>query len=280
MVKHLYGASFVSKLFFSVVSYIIVLFVYLSSPIWYHLLLTFHTSLFDIWRSERDCRLNVYSEGWTHYSVHSTHCSVGCRHYSIGCTLYPVGYICRLYALLCRLGQCITDRSFVNIYSVGCTHYSVGCAQCSVSCKHILCRLYTLLRSLTFSGKVLKRDSIKNLTITTRGTSTGSVGCRRLQLPRRGSPRFQTRGTLNNEGTLLWSVLKRWNPRSNQITREPSIPLKQGAHGRSVTLHRGETLWPGSWVRIRAEVESEKFDESIPKIWKIKWSAIEQNEVR
>ena len=104
------------------------------SPFWYHLLLIFHTSLLDIWRSERDCRLNIYSVGWTHYSVHSTHYSVGCRHYSIGCTLY----------------------------SVGCTHYSVGWTQCSVSCKHILCRLYTLIGSLTFSGKVLKRDSIKN----------------------------------------------------------------------------------------------------------------------
>ena len=134
MVKHLYGVSFVSKLFLSVVAYIIVLFVYLSSPIWYHLLLIFHTSLLDIWRSERDCQLNIYSVGWTHYSVHSTHYSVGCRHYSIGCTLY----------------------------SVGCTHYSVGWTQCSVSCKHILCRLYTLIGSLTFSGKVLKRDSIKN----------------------------------------------------------------------------------------------------------------------
>ena len=117
MVKHLYGASFVSKLFFSVVSYIIVLFVYLSSPIWYHLLLTFHTSLFDIWRSERDCRLNVYSVGWTHYSVHSTHYSVGCRHYSIGCTLYSVG--CTHYSV--GWAQCLTDRSVVNIYSVGCT---------------------------------------------------------------------------------------------------------------------------------------------------------------
>ena len=134
MVKHLYGVSFVSKLFLSVVAYIIVLFVYLSSPIWHLLLLIFHTSLLDIWRSERDCRLNIYSVGWTHYSVHSTHYSVGCRHYSIGCTLY----------------------------SVGCTHYSVGWTQCSVSCKHILCRLYTLIGSLTFSGKVLKRDSIKN----------------------------------------------------------------------------------------------------------------------
>ena len=134
MVKHLYGVWFVSKLVLSVVSYIIVLFVYLSSSIWHHLLLIFHTSLLDIWRSERDCRLNIYSVGWTHYSVHSTHYSVGCRHYSIGCTLY----------------------------SVGCTHYSIGWTQCSVSCKHILCRLYTLLGSLTFSGKVLKRDSIKN----------------------------------------------------------------------------------------------------------------------
>ena len=207
----------------------------------------------DIWRSERDCQLNIYSGGWTHYSVHSTHYSVGCRHYFIGCTLYSVG--CTPYSV--GWAQCITDRSVVNIYSVGCTHYSVGCAQCSVSCKHILCRLYTLLGSLTFSGKVLKKDSIKNYPITTHGTSTGSFGCPRLQLPWRGSPRFQTCGTLNNEGTLAWSVLKRWNPRSNQITREPSIPLKQGAHGWSVTLHRGETLRPGFWVRIRGEVESE-----------------------
>ena len=117
--------------------------------------------------------------------------------------------------------------------------------------------MYTLLGSLTFSGKVLKKDPITNYTITTHGTSTGSVGCPRLQLSWRGSPRFQKRWTLNNEGTLAWSVLKRWNPRSNQITREPSIPLKQGAHGWPVTLHRGETLWPGFWVRIRAEVESE-----------------------
>ena len=124
VVKHLFGVSFVSKLVLSVVSYIIVLFVYLSSPIWHHLLLIFHTSLLDIWRSERDCRLNIYSVGWTHYSVHSTHYSVGCRHYSIGCTLYPVGCICRLYALLCRLGT---------------MHYWW------VICKHILCRLYTLL---------------------------------------------------------------------------------------------------------------------------------------
>ena len=134
MVKHLYGASFVSKLFLSVVSYIIVLFVYLSSPIWHHLLLIFHTCLFDIWRSERDCRINVYSVGWTHYSVHSTHYSVGCRHYSIGCTLYSVGCICRLYALRCRLGT---------------MHYW------SVICKHILCRLYTLLcRLCTMLGQL------------------------------------------------------------------------------------------------------------------------------
>ena len=139
LVKHLYGVSFVSKLVLSVVSYIIVLFVYLSSPIWHLLLLIFHTSLLDIWRSERDCRLNIYSVGWTHYSVHSTHYSVGCTHYSVG------------------WAQCITDRSVVNIYSVGCTQCSVGCAQCPVSCKHILCRFYTLLGSLTFSGKVLKK---------------------------------------------------------------------------------------------------------------------------
>ena len=139
LVKHLYGVSFVSKLVLSVVSYIIVLFVYLSSPIWHLLLLIFHTSLLDIWRSERDCRLNIYSVGWKHYSVHSTHYSVGCTHYSVG------------------WAQCITDRSVVNIYSVGCTQCSVGCAQCPVSCKHILCRFYTLLGSLTFSGKVLKK---------------------------------------------------------------------------------------------------------------------------
>ena len=105
-------------------------------------MLIFHTSLLDIWRTERDCRLNLYSVGWTHYSVHSTQYSVGCRHYSIGCTLYSVGCICRLYALLCRLGT---------------MHYW------SVSCKHILCRLYTLLGSLTFSGNVLKNKLDKKL---------------------------------------------------------------------------------------------------------------------
>ena len=152
MVKHLHGVSFVSKLFLSVVSYIIDLFVYLSSPIWHLLLLIFHTSLLDIWRSERDCRLNIYSVGWTHYSVHSTHYSVGCRHYSIGCILYSVG--CTHYSV--GWAQCITDRSVANIYSV-------GCAQCSVSCKHIRCRLYTALGSLTFSGKVLKNKLDKKL---------------------------------------------------------------------------------------------------------------------
>ena len=131
--------SFVSKLVLSVVSYIIVLFVYLSSPIWHHLLLIFHTSLLDIWRSERDCQLNIYSVGWAHYSVHSTHYSVGRRHYSIGWH-FTVSVVC-----------------------VGCTLYSVGCAQCSVSCKHILCRLYTALGSLTFSGKVLKNKLDKKL---------------------------------------------------------------------------------------------------------------------
>ena len=154
--------SFVSKLVLSVVSYIIVLFVYLSSPIWHLLLLIFHTSLLDIWRSERDCRLNIYSVGWTHYSVHSTHYSVGCI-CSVGCTHYSVGW-----------AQCITDRSVANIYTV-------GCAQCSVSCKHILCRLYTLLAisdHSPFLGKFLKTNSTKNYTI----------GCPRLQLPWRGSP--------------------------------------------------------------------------------------------
>ena len=128
------------------------MFVYLSSSIWHHLLLIFHTCLLDIWRSERDCRLNIYSVGWTHYSVHSTHYSVGCRHYSIGCTLYSVG--CTHYSV--GWAQCITHRSVANIYSV-------GCAKCSVSCKHILCRLYTALRSLTFSGKVLKNKLDKKL---------------------------------------------------------------------------------------------------------------------
>ena len=140
VVKHLYSVSFVSKLVLSVVWYIIVLFVYLSSPTWHHLLLIFHTSLLDIWRTERDCRLNIYSVGWTHYSV-------GCRHYSVGCTLYSVG--CTHYSV--GWAQCITDRSVANIYSV-------GCAQRSVSCKHILCQLHTLLGSLTFSGKVLKKN--------------------------------------------------------------------------------------------------------------------------
>ena len=57
---------------------------------------------------------------------------------SVGWTLYSVGW-----------AQRITDRSVANIYSV-------GCAKCSVSCNHILCRLYTALGSVTFSGKVLK----------------------------------------------------------------------------------------------------------------------------
>ena len=177
-VKHLHGVSFVSKLFLSVVSYIIVLFVYLSSPIWNHLLLIFHTSLVDIWRSERDCQLKICSGGWTHYSVHSTHYSVGCGHYSIGCILYSVG--CTPYSV--AWAQCITDRSVANIYSV-------GCAECSVSCKHILYRLYTLLGSLTFSGKVLKNKLNKKLySHKSYGASTGCVGCPRLQLPWRGSP--------------------------------------------------------------------------------------------
>ena len=172
--------SFVSKLVLSVVSYIIDLFVYLSSPIWHLLLLIFHTSLLDIWRSERDCRLNIYSVGWTHYSVHLTHYYVGCRHYSIGFTLYSVD--CTHYSV--GWAQCHTDRSVANTYSV-------GCAQCSVSCKHILCRLYTLLAlsdHSPFLGKFLKTNSTKNYTITTYGASTGCVGSPRLQLPWRGSP--------------------------------------------------------------------------------------------
>ena len=174
MVKHLYGVSFVSKLVLSVVSYIIVLFFYLSSPIWHHLLLIFHTSLLDIWRSERDCRLNIYSVGWMHYSVHSTH-------YSVGCTLSSFGCICSVGCTHYSVGwaQCITDRSVANIYSV-------GCAQCSVSCKHILCRLCTLLAlsdHSPFLGKFLKTNWTKNYTITTYGASTGCVGCPRLQLP-------------------------------------------------------------------------------------------------
>ena len=108
------------------------------------MLLIFHTSLLDIWRSERDCRLNIYSVGWTHYSVGCTLYSVGCI-CSVGCTHYSVGW-----------AQCITDPSVANIYTV-------GCAQCSVSCKHILCRLYTALGSLTFSGKVLKNKLDKKL---------------------------------------------------------------------------------------------------------------------
>ena len=93
---------------------------------------------------------------------------------SVGWTLYSVGW-----------AQCITHRSVANIYSV-------GCAQCSVSCKHILCRLYTVLAfsdHSPFLGKFLKTNSTKNYTITTYGASTGCVGCPRLQLPWRGSPR-------------------------------------------------------------------------------------------
>ena len=171
--EHLHGVSFVSKLFLSVVSYIIILFVYLSSPIWNHLLLIFHTSLVDIWRSERDCQLNIYSGSWTHYSVHSTHYSVGCGHYCIGCTLYSVG--CTPYSV--GWAQCITDRSVANIYSV-------GCAQCSVSCKHILCRLYTLLAisdHSPFLGKFLKTNSTKNYTVINhtvpRQVALGALDC-------------------------------------------------------------------------------------------------------
>ena len=58
-------------------------------------------------------------------------------------------------------------RSVVSIYSVGCTHY---------------------LDHSPFLGMFLKTNSTKNYTITTYGTSTGSVGCPRLQLPWRGSP--------------------------------------------------------------------------------------------
>ena len=49
--KPYYGTLFVSKLFLSVVSYHFLLVIYLSSLIWYHLLLLFHTSPLDIWCS-------------------------------------------------------------------------------------------------------------------------------------------------------------------------------------------------------------------------------------
>ena len=124
VVKHLYGASFVSKLFLSVVSHISLSCSFISHPLFGIICCWFSIPLFLKFGVQREAQLNIYSVGCTHYSVHSMHYSVGCRHYSIGCTLYSVGCICRLYALLCRLRT---------------MHYWW------VSCKHILCRLSTML---------------------------------------------------------------------------------------------------------------------------------------
>ena len=131
VVKHLYGVSFVSKLFLSVVSYIIVLFAFLVSFVvdfpylssWY---LAFRERL-----SVKSilCRLDALL------------CRL--RQYSIGCTLYSVGCICRLYVLLCRLGTM---------------------PYWSVSCKHVLCRLCTMLDQLqTYTLSVVHTTRITHL---------------------------------------------------------------------------------------------------------------------
>ena len=133
MVKHLYGASFVSKLFLSVVSYIIVLFVYLSSPIWHHLLLIFHTSLswYLAFRERLSvkcilCRLDACNLSIQRITLSVVGTTLSVVHFtlsvvSVGWTHYSVGW-----------AQCITERSVVNIYSVGCTHYKRGCRLCTM----------------------------------------------------------------------------------------------------------------------------------------------------
>ena len=82
--KPYYGALFVEN-YFSQLYHIIVFFAYFSFLIWHHLLLLFHTSPLDIWRS-RD-GLSVY-----HFL---------CRFYELLCQLYAL--CCQLYALFCWL---------------------------------------------------------------------------------------------------------------------------------------------------------------------------------
>jgi len=101
--------------YFCQLYHVIIYFVYLSSLNWHHLLLLFGTYPLDIWRSERDCRINIYSVSCTRYSV-------GCVHHSVSFTNYSDG--CKYFSS-----------------SVGCIHYTVGC-------KHLLCRLYALLYRL------------------------------------------------------------------------------------------------------------------------------------
>ena len=97
--KPYYGALFVSKLFLSVVSYHCLLVIYLSSLIWYHLLLLFHTSPLDIWCSRERERLGLTLS------------------LSFECTTLSV--------LSITLSVVHTTLSFVNIFSVNtCTE---GC---------------------------------------------------------------------------------------------------------------------------------------------------------
>ena len=85
------GALFVQN-YFNQLYHIIVFFAYFSFLIWHHLLLLFHTSPLDIWRSRE--RLSVYHFLCRFYELL-------CQLYALFCQLYAL--FCWLYALLCRL---------------------------------------------------------------------------------------------------------------------------------------------------------------------------------